>query len=59
MKHMNDVFNSCNQEEQESIDAYVTVLCNLAKSYNFCDCIHDSLIRDRIVPDVNNIRKKP
>ena len=54
------VFNSRNQEEQESIDAYVTVLRNLAKSCNFCDCMRDSLIRDRIVLGVNNnaIRKK-
>ena len=53
-------FNSRNQEEQESIDAYVTVLRNLAKSCNFCDCMRDSLIRDRIVLGVNNnaIRKK-
>ena len=43
------VFNSRIQEEQESIDAYVTVLRNLAKSCNFCDCMRDSLIRDRIV----------
>ena len=54
------VFNSRNQGEQESIDAYVTVLRNLAKSCNFCDCMRDSLIRDRIVLGVNNnaIRKK-
>ena len=54
------VFNSRNQEEQESIDTYVTVLRNLAKSCNFCDCMRDSLIRDRIVLGVNNnaIRKK-
>ena len=43
------VFNNLIQEEQESIDAYVTVLRNLAKSCNFCDCMRDSLIRDRIV----------
>ena len=54
------VFNRRNQEEQESIDAYVTVLRNLTKSCNFCDCMRDSLIRDRIVLGVNNnaIRKK-
>ena len=56
----NHTSNSRNQEEQESIDAYVTVLRNLAKSCNFCDCMRDSLIRDRIVLGVNNnaIRKK-
>ena len=54
------VFNSRVQEEQESIDAYVTVLRNLAKSCNFFDCMRDSLIRDRIVLGVNNnaTRKK-
>ena len=48
------VFNSRNQEEQESIDAYVTVLRNLAKSCNFCVCMRDSLIKDRIVLGVNS-----
>ena len=54
------VFNSRNQEEQESIDAYVTVLRNLAKSCNFCECMRDSLIKDRIVLGVNSnaTRKK-
>ena len=54
------VFNSRNQEEQESIDAYVTVLRNLAKSSNFCECMRDSLIKDRIVLGVNSnaTRKK-
>ena len=54
------IFNSRNQEAQESIDAYVTALRNLVKSCNFCDCMRDTLIRDRIVLGVNNntIRKK-
>jgi len=42
-------FNSRNQEDNESIDAYVTALRTLAKTCNFCDCMHDSIIRDRIV----------
>ena len=33
-------FNSRNQHENESIDAYVTALCTLAKTCNFCDCMH-------------------
>ena len=54
------IFNSRNQEAQESIDAYVTALRNLVKSCNFCDCMRDTLIRDRIVLGVSNntIRKK-
>lgn len=42
-------FNSRNQEENESIDAYVTALRTLAKTCNFCDCMRDSILRDRIV----------
>ena len=42
-------FNSRNQEDNESIDAYVTALRTLAKTCNFCNCMHDSIIRDRIV----------
>ena len=42
-------FNSRNQEENESIDAYVTALRTLAKTCHFCDCMHDSILRDRIV----------
>ena len=41
-------FNSRNQEENESIDAYITAPRTLAKNY-FCDCMHDSILRDRIV----------
>ncbi|KAL9981292.1 hypothetical protein ACROYT_G009976, partial [Oculina patagonica] len=54
------VFNSRNQEAQESIDAYVTALRNLVKSCNFCECMRDTLIRDRIVLGVRNntMRKK-
>ena len=42
-------FNSRNQEENESIDDYVTALRTLAKTCNFCDCMDDTIIRDRIV----------
>ena len=42
-------FDSRNQEEDETIDAYVTALRKLAKTCNFCDCMRDSIIRDRIV----------
>ena len=42
-------FNSRNQEVNESIEVYVTALRALAKTCNFCDCMPDSIIRDRIV----------
>ena len=48
------VFNSRNQEPGETIDTYVTHLRTLAQTCNFCECLHDSLIRDRIVFGVNN-----
>lgn len=43
------IFNQRGQEENESIDQYVTVLRKLAQTCNFCNCLHDSLIRDRLV----------
>ena len=54
------VFNSRNQEADESIDAYVTVLRKLAQTCNFCACLHDSVIRDRIVLGVRRkqLRKR-
>ena len=47
-------FNSRNQEENESIDANVTALRTLAKTCNFCDCMRDSILRDRIVLGVRD-----
>ena len=47
-------FNSRNQEAGETIESYVTVLRTLAQTCNFCDCIKDSLLRDRIVLGVTN-----
>lgn len=43
------IFNERNQDATESIDSYVTALRTLAKTCNFCDCLGDSLLRDRIV----------
>ena len=48
------MFNIRDQESAESIDSYVTVLRTLVKSCNFCDCLHDTLIRDRIVIGVRD-----
>ena len=38
----------------ESVDSFVAELRNLAKTCNFCDCLRDSLIRDRIVLGIKN-----
>ena len=48
------LFNSRNQEADESIDAYVTALRKLAQTCNFCECLNDTLIRDRIVLGVKS-----
>ncbi|KAK3700594.1 hypothetical protein QZH41_001584 [Actinostola sp. cb2023] len=42
-------FNSMDQLQNESIPAYITDLHTLAQTCNFCTCLNDSLIRDRIV----------
>ena len=57
---MRYVFNSRNQGEDESIDRYAAILRTLARTCNFCDCLKDSLIRDRIAFGVNSdqTRKK-
>ena len=54
------VFTSRSQKEDESIDHYVSALRTLAKTCNFCQCLHDSLLRDRIVLGVKEpaLRKK-
>lgn len=54
------VFNCRNQLAKETIDTYVMELKNLAKNCNFCECMRDSLIRDRIVMGIidKDARKK-
>ena len=51
-------FNTAVQGD-ESIDTYVAQLKELSKTCNFCDCIKESLLRDRIVIGVkdNEVRK--
>ncbi|XP_046857694.1 uncharacterized protein K02A2.6-like [Xenia sp. Carnegie-2017] len=46
-------FNIRNQEDNESIDQYVTVLRTLAATCEF-EALHDGLIRDRIVCGIRN-----
>ena len=54
------VFNQRNQSIGEIFYAYLSALKLLAKSCNFCDYLHDSLIRDRVLVGIQgqNSRKK-
>ena len=48
MRHERYILNSRDQKEGEAIDTYVGELRTLAQSCNFCACLHDTLIRDRM-----------
>ncbi len=48
------IFNSRDKSDEESVDQYVTSLRKLAQTCNFCACLHDSLIRDRLVLGIND-----
>ena len=52
------VFNSRNQSLKESIDSYIATLRTLAQKCNFCECLRDTLIRDRILLGVCNPQKR-
>ena len=54
------VFNSRQKKENETVDQYITTLRRLAQTCNFCACLRDSLILDRLVLRINNnnIQKK-
>ena len=43
------IFNKRDQKPGESVESYITELKQLAKTCNFCECLKESLIRDRIV----------
>ena len=47
-------FNMRDKLPTESVDSFVAELRNLAKTCNFCDCLRDSLIRNRIVLGIKN-----
>ena len=47
-------FNKRDKLPTESVDSFVAELKTLAKTCNFCDCLRDSLIRDRIVLGIKN-----
>ena len=53
-------FNGRNQENEESIEQYVAVLRNMAKSCDFCDCMYDKLLVDRLILSVRDekVREK-
>ena len=42
-------FNQRSQADGETFDNYLTELKNMRKTCNFCQCLSDSLLRDRIV----------
>ena len=48
------VFNSRQKNENETVDQYVTALRTLTQTCNFCNCLRDSLIRDRLVIGIND-----
>lgn len=46
-------FHQRQQAVGETFDSYLTELRNMRKTCNFCACLSDSLLRDRIVLGVN------
>ena len=53
------LFNKRGQEKDETVDAYVTALTDMAKYCNF-ENLHDRLIKDRLVAGIihNDVRKR-
>ena len=47
-------FNVRAQQPDEPFDSFVSDLRGLAKSCSFCNCLKDSLIRDRIVMEIES-----
>ena len=47
-------FNRHSQESGESIDEYVSVLRNLAKTCGFCDCMRELLLMDRLLLGISD-----
>ena len=43
------MFDKRDQKTDESVEDYIGALRTLASTCNFCDCLKDSLLRDRIV----------
>ena len=53
-------FNCRNQTPGESVDSFVTALRNLTKNCNFCECMRESLLRDRVIMGIldSDLRKR-
>ena len=53
-------FNCRNQTPGEAVDAFITALRNLAKNCNFCECMRESLLRDRVIMGIldSDLRKR-
>ena len=47
-------FNRRDQASGESIDEYLSVLRNMAKTCGFCDCMRDLLIMDRLLLGISD-----
>jgi len=47
-------FNRRNQESGESIDEYISVLCNMAKTCGFCHCMHELLLMDHLLLGISD-----
>ena len=46
------IFNQRKQKEGESLDTFLTDLKTLATTCNFCNCLKDSLLRDKLVSGI-------
>ena len=46
------VFNNHSQRDGESMESFATSLRSVAITCGYCNCLHDSLIRDRIVTGI-------
>ena len=53
-------FNCRNKTPGEAVDAFITALRNLAKNCNFCECMRESLLRDRVIMGIldSDLRKR-
>lgn len=52
------IFNNRVQSETESFDEYLTAIRTLSQTCNFCNCLKDSLLRDRIVTGIRDAQTR-